>query len=103
MDLLTSSIQESEAKHKIVITHHCPTLRFINPRFITSNVNSAFCINLYKFIEYSDIKYWIFGHTHYNGGSSTDIGNTLMLSNQLSYTKYGENKSFLKGCYIDVN
>lgn len=102
MDWLTSSIQESAAKHKIVVTHHCPTLRFVDPRFITSNVNSAFCINLDKFIENSDIEYWIFGHTHYNGGSGTYIGNTLMLCNQLGYTKYGENKSFLKGCYIEI-
>ena len=96
------SIQESVAKHKIVVTHHCPTMRFVDPRFITSNVNSAFCINLDKFIENSDIEYWIFGHTHYNGGSGTYIGNTLLLCNQLGYTKYGENKSFLKGCYIEI-
>ena len=25
-----------------------------------------------------------------------------MLCNQLGYTKYGENKSFLKGCYIEI-
>ena len=57
-----------------------------------------------KFMENSDIEYWIFGHTHYNGGSGTYIGNTLMLCNQLGYTKYGENKSFLKkrGGYIEI-
>ena len=102
IEWLTTAIQESNAKRKIVISHHCPTLRFVDPRFITSNVNSAFCINLDKFIENSDIEYWIFGHTHYNGGSGTYIGNTLMLCNQLGYTKYGENKSFLKGCYIEI-
>lgn len=94
MDWLTTALETSTASRKIVVTHHCPTTRFQDPRFIGSTINSAFCVPLDDFIESSDIDSWIFGHTHYNGGKNTQIGSTMLLCNQLGYVKYGENKEF---------
>lgn len=94
IDWLKDTIKSSRANKKIVVTHHCPTLNFHDPRFIESNINSAFCVSLDEVIMKSDINYWIFGHTHYNGGSNSRIGSTLLLSNQLGYVKYGEMDGF---------
>jgi hypothetical protein len=100
---LRNAIEQSSAIHKIIITHHCPTFNFKDPRFIESQINSAFCAPLNSFIEQSDIKAWIFGHTHYNGGHSSYIGNTLMLSNQLRYVQYGESKSFADNATLKID
>jgi len=100
---LRNAIEQSSAIHKIIITHHCPTFNFKDPRFIESQINSAFCAPLNSFIEQSDIKAWIFGHTHYNGGHSSYIGNTLMLSNQLGYVQYGESKNFADNATLKID
>lgn len=99
MSWLSKALKESTATKKIVVTHHCPTLRFRDPRFIESDVNSAFCVSLDHFIEASDINYWIFGHTHYNGGANFQSGSATLLTNQLGYVKYGEHKGFCNDLY----
>jgi hypothetical protein len=90
---LKKSLTESSAEHKIIVTHHCPTERFRDPRFIESTINSAFVVRLDDFVEQSRADYWIFGHTHYNGGESL-IGETRLLCNQLGYVHHGEHHSF---------
>ncbi len=94
LDWLKKALAASDAKRKIVVSHHCPTFRFVDPRHPDSQINSAFCANLDAMIEGSDIDCWIFGHTHYNGGADQLIGNTRMLTNQLGYVKYNEHAAF---------
>lgn len=103
LDWLTNALKASAAKTKVVVTHHCPTTRFIDPRFKDSTINSAFCVDLEKFIEESDIRWWIYGHTHNNAGSKEAIGNTTMLCNQLGYVRHNENTHFIHGCALDVD
>lgn len=100
---LSSAIEKSSARHKIVVTHHCPTFNFRDPRFIESQINSAFCAPLDEFIVQSDIEAWIYGHTHYNGGQGTYIGNTLMLTNQLGYVQHNENSTFVNNAVIKID
>lgn len=83
MSWLSKTLKESTATKKIVVTYHCPTLRFRDPGFIESDVDSAFCVSLDNFIEISDINYWMFGHTHYNGGTDTKLRTATLLTNQL--------------------
>lgn len=50
-----------------------------------------------SFIEEHDIDAWIYGHTHYNGGSGTIIPSrnpvgTELLSNQLGYVELDEER-----------
>lgn len=102
MNWLTKAINESKATHKIIVTHHCPTEQFVDPRFGLSNINSAFAISLDNFIENCQCDSWIYGHTHYNGGSGTMIGGTQLLCNQLGYTRHGENLTFNNAAFIEV-
>ena len=99
---LTEALQKSDAKHKIVVTHHCPTKTLPDPRFPGSTVNSAFCADLDKFIEHHDIYVWIFGHTHYNGGEGEVIGDTRLHTNQLGYVRHSENGTFRHDAIIEA-
>jgi DNA repair exonuclease SbcCD nuclease subunit len=98
---LKESLSRSLAKRKIIVTHHCPTDRFRDPRFIESTINSAFVVRMDDFVEHSLADYWIFGHTHYNGGKSL-IGKTQLLCNQLGYVHHGEHHSFKADACFEV-
>jgi predicted phosphohydrolase len=98
---LNKSLNMSSAKQKVIITHHCPTDRFRDPRFIESTINSAFVVRLDDFIEKSCAGYWIFGHTHYNGGKAL-IGKTQLFCNQLGYIHHGEHHSFNAAACFEV-
>jgi len=99
---LKESLNQSSAKCKVIITHHCPTDRFRDPRFIESTINSAFVVHMDDFIEQSFADYWIFGHTHYNGGSETLIGKTQLVCNQLGYVHHGEHYSFKSNACLEI-
>lgn len=99
---LQEKLAASTATHKVVVTHHCPTLRFVDPRFVGSTINSAFCADMDKFIEQFSIDYWIYGHTHYNGGDGQFINGTKMLSNQLGYVRHGEAETFKSDAFFSL-
>lgn len=99
---LSDAVKSSTAKHKIVVTHHQPTLRISDPRFISSPINSAFAVDMDNFIEYCHAEYWIYGHTHYNAGSGTIIGNTQLLCNQLGYVRHHENNTFSLNATLEL-
>jgi 3',5'-cyclic AMP phosphodiesterase CpdA len=80
---LESALKTSTAKTKIVVTHHCPTLRDAFNSYPGGALNSAFQVNLDDFILKTEADYWIYGHTHYSGGSGTVIGKTQLLCNQM--------------------
>lgn len=98
---LKTAVESSTAKHKVVVTHHCPTLDPAFNGYPDSRLNSGFLVGMEDFIEdHPDIGHWIFGHTHYNGDSDTVagkgllIGHTKILTNQLGYIREGEHKGF---------
>ncbi len=93
---IEQAIKTSTAKHKVVLTHHVPTLMNYPPKYKGDPVNEAFATEMQDFIESSGVDYWLYGHTHYNP-SDFRIGHTQMLSNQLGYVQYGENKHFDNG------
>ncbi len=65
-------------------------------------LNSAFQVDLDAFIEASDIDYWVYGHTHFAGGSGSKIGDTTLLCNQLGYVFYNEHQAFNKKAVFDL-
>jgi hypothetical protein len=54
----------------------------------------AAILDLDAFIEASGVEYWIYGHTHYAGGSGSKIGDTILLCNQLGYVFQNEHYGF---------
>ena len=85
VDWLTEALASSDAAHKVVVTHHCPTMRSEFNSYPGGALNSAFQVDMDAFIEGSGVDCWIYGHTHFGGGSGTRIGETILLCNQLGY------------------
>ena len=94
MQWLSGALAASTAKHKVVVTHHCPTMRKEFNSYPGGTLNSAFQGDLDAFIEGSEVDYWIYGHTHVGGGAGSMIGQTKLLSNQLGYVLQNEHLSF---------
>lgn len=70
----------------VVITHHCPMV-VQHRRFPINDITYGFCnTGLENQIAQSNIKYWIYGHTH--DSRSLDVNGTQVISNQHGYTKY---------------
>ena len=88
LTFLQQAISESDAKKIIVVTHHVPTQLCTAAEFLNSTINGAFTVELGTFISDSRIDYWIYGHSHRN--IKAQIGNTLILSNQLGYISHRE-------------
>ena len=100
---LDSALKASTSTHKVVVSHHCPTLRCEFNNYPGGALNSAFQVNLDSFIEEHGAEYWIYGHTHYAGGGGTRIGSTALVCNQLGYVFYDEHKFFDKSAVLDLS
>ena len=85
---IQQAISESDAEKIIVVTHHVPTQLCTAAEFIESPINGAFTVELVDFIADSRIDYWIYGHSHRN--IKAQIGDTLIMSNQLGYVSDNE-------------
>ena len=102
LNWLEAALVNSEAKHKIIVTHHCPTMREEFNGYPGGVLNSAFQVDLDEFIKRCGADYWIYGHTHYAGGSGSKIGETTLLCNQLGYVFYDEHRAFNSSAVIDI-
>lgn len=66
----------------LVVTHHAPTLRTMNPAFALDPMNPAFH-NSFDHLIRSPIVAWIHGHTHYS--ARAQVNGVPVLSNQRGY------------------
>ena len=88
LTFIKHAVSESDAIKKIVLTHHVPTQLCTAAEFLNSTINGAFTVELGNYIADSQINYWIYGHSHRN--IKAQIGDTLIMSNQLGYISHGE-------------
>lgn len=101
MSFIKKNVAESDAAHKVVVTHHLPTFDVVAPRHKSSPISSAFATELKEYIADSGIDLWIYGHSHTN--IDTVIGNTRIVSNQLGYVSHGEHLCGFSGNkYIEL-
>ncbi len=83
LDTHLKTVERINWEADVVITHHMPILRR-HTRFPIDDITYAFnCTTLEKKIEQSKIKYWLYGHTHDN--VRNEVGNTIVVTNQLGY------------------
>jgi len=100
LTFIKKAVAESKARHKVVVTHHVPSILLTAPEFRDSRINGAFTVELGNFIADSDIDCWIFGHSHRNIDAT--IGSTRCVSNQLGYVRSNEHRSFDPGKMIEI-
>ena len=89
---IKTSVANSDAKYKIVISHHVPSYQLCASEFAGSSLNGAFTVELEDYIKASGIDYWIYGHSHRN--INKVIGKTHCVCNQLGYVFANEHYQF---------
>ena len=67
----------------IVVTHHAPSIRCLDPRLHGDALSPAYASSLEAFVQGCGAALWIHGHTHW----ATDflLGSTRVVSNQRGY------------------
>ena len=100
LSFIKNAVAESTAKHKVVVTHHVPSLLLTAPEFRGSRINGAFTVELGNYIADSGIDYWIYGHSHRNIDDT--IGTTRCVSNQLGYVLREEHHTFNPSAFIEI-
>lgn len=93
MKFLKKELKQTCAEKTVVVTHHVPTFLNYPEIYKGDSLNEGFGVELFDFIEKSNINYWIFGHHHQNVDEFI-IGNTKLLTNQLGYIHHNEHELF---------
>ena len=101
LDYVKKELDKLANQKAIVLTHHVPSLRNYNIPYLLNNINEAFTVELSEYIETSNADYWVYGHHHTNT-EDFQIGNTTMLTNQLGYVRYGENRNFHRDKMFEI-
>ena len=101
LKFLKSEIEMTFPGKIVVVTHHVPVLLNYPKQYKSDVLNEAFAVDLYDLINDSNIDFWIYGHHHVNV-EEFSIGQTKMLTNQLGYLRYDENKYFTNGKIINI-
>lgn len=99
LDFIIQNARSENQEKLIVVTHHIPTFLNYPKEYKNSSINEAFAVDLEKLIEESNIDYWIYGHHHRNV-EDFQIGNTMLLTNQLGYCQYNEHLFYKNGKII---
>lgn len=85
----------------VIVTHHMPTFINYPEEYKGEILNEAFASELSGLIKETTPGYWIFGHHHRNKGDF-NIGETRLITNQLGYVIYHEQKGFGSGKYVSL-
>jgi predicted phosphohydrolase len=101
LKFIESELDRHYAGKTVVVTHHVPTFLNYPTKYKGSILNEAFVVELFSLIESSKIDYWIYGH-HHNNTPDFQIGNTVLLTNQMGYVREGENQHFKRDRIITL-
>jgi predicted phosphodiesterase len=91
---LSQRLDPAGAPPTVVVTHHAPSARSVEPKYADSVLNPAFVSNLDALVARSAASIWIHGHTHYPVDYT--IGPVRVFSNPRGYARDGvpENRAF---------
>jgi len=95
-NFLVQNLQEGD----VVVTHHLPSHRCVDPVNQGSTMNRFYVNNVEPLIEDRKPALWIHGHSH----TSLDmvIGDTRVVRNPYGYEMYETNPNFDFGAYVEV-
>lgn len=93
-------IRDSLPWGAVVVTHHLPSHRSIDPRYTGAPENPAFASDLDDLVAHSGAALWVHGHTH----ASCDyrIGETRVLCNPRGYYPHDLNPNFDPNLIVEV-
>lgn len=89
---VASLAKEAQPRHLIIATHHAPSLQDTSyPQHVANPWTCAFATALISTHNWSNVKAWIFGHTHYC--TDTVQNGIRVLANQRGYVLSNQAKS----------
>ncbi|CAB4130125.1 Calcineurin-like phosphoesterase domain, ApaH type [uncultured Caudovirales phage] len=80
---LNDFVNIKTTKSKIVITHHAPHIKSVEPAYRSEILSDAYFEDLFDLIYVSNIHTWVHGHTHLT--SDYKINKTRILANPRGY------------------
>ena len=83
----------------VVVTHHAPSLRSIDPLFRGDPVSAAYASNLESLMGQERVVLWVHGHTHRS--THYDVKGTQVVSNQRGYPEQ-RHTGFKPGLVMEV-
>lgn len=90
---IQKTLQENKKMKTVVVTHHGPTMKSLNPEHSGNALDGAYCSDLSDVIlDNPQIAYWVSGHCH--TVDEYEVGSTKVVSNCRGYEGY--DKSFKK-------
>lgn len=97
---LQRQLAEPFAGKTVVVTHHAPSFKSIQPQFENSAMSAAFASNQDGLVGRADV--WIHGHTHFS--QRYQIGKCTVISNQRGYVtdSHAKNTGFQDSCFVEV-
>lgn len=101
LSFIQQELKTEAEKNVAVVTHHCPTFLNYPEKYKGDALNEAFAVELFDWIENSNIAFWIYGH-HHSNVPEFSIGMTKMLTNQLGYVQQGEHGRFEPNKWIEI-
>lgn len=97
---LANALGRSEARHRIVVSHHCPYMSATGGRYVGAIATSGYMTDMVPLMENLGIEYWIHGHIHI--GLRGTCGHGLVVSNPFGYVDDGENAGFADDAFIET-
>ena len=85
---------------RVVVTHHAPSLKSINPVFATHRLTPCYASRLDELVKSSGAAYWFHGYTHYP--INYKLGNTRVMTNQRGYLPYHPAKGFNEKFIVEI-
>lgn len=84
---------------RVVVTHHAPAMKSIDPRFWGDLLNAAFASHLDELIDRADL--WIHGHVHH--AHDYRMGDGRVVCNPRGYVGFGEQSGFDPSLVIELS
>lgn len=84
----------------IMITHHLPSYLCVDKQYKGDPLNPFFVTEMFDYIYDSDIKYWIFGHTH--NSVALNVNGTKLACNPFGYP-HAPNPIYYEKFVIDTD
>ena len=96
---LEQALAEAPAGPRVVVTHHAPSARSLDPRSAWQLVSAAYASHLDELVAGSRAALWVHGHTHFP--VDYRVGETRVLSNPRGYPDEAV-KAFDAGLVVEI-
>lgn len=109
MDKVLSENESGDqiTKPVVILTHHCPSTKFISEKYKESIYNASYVSNLEYFMEkHPSIKLWLSGHIHnriFSEYVRQDGSIIKLVANPRGYVNHLEASDWTKNVYVDTD